>query len=563
MTSQSIYKSVLLPDILDYCQVFFPSLIEQCQREYPGTPFPSDCEIRNSLNQFMEWLQRCLTAPLTQISDATTRTTENINTLSLVTQFTQYINLSTDSGLTPNTNPLAQHRIIDALDKTFTINSEADTQLFIGTIEKQFNASAEGFYSQLNRFCGCYFSMSSDSVTRELPKPTVCLDSNIEITPPAPAPSILDAEEAIQYIKTFIEAELSLDKVDTKFHSLGKRIAIPIINYSLAMPEALLASDTKHPLKQLLLTIKTIAQHCHAYNSPQSYKLATQAEITLKHFIDCAIEGSININDTLLKLAPIAAQCKEPPTNTVTPKAEPKPKQVTAPTKTPLVLIKNTKAIGNTKVIDKDDDTTATGKPKSNAYSSIQEQACHMVKTLLLDADKQNSLAAKLQHEWQKTLECVGNRHGTRSKAWEQAIEQFIELTHYASINALPLPLAQSIEKQLRAAGFRNTLISRRAQAPAIDAQYAVILKEGNWFDYERDGRQIRCKLAAIIKQIGRYIFISRQGQKVLEIDYLPLKKQLINGGIKPCSRVSLNNTLEDVLANIKHAQAQEFELDY
>ncbi|BCD96430.1 hypothetical protein MARGE09_P0630 [Marinagarivorans cellulosilyticus] len=545
--------------------MFFPSLIEQCQREGPSTPFPSDCEVRNSLNQFMEWLQRCLTAPLTQISDATTRTTENINTVSLVAQFTQYINLSTDSGLTPSTNPLAQHRIIDALDKTFTINSETDTQLFIDTIEKQFNASAEGFYSQLNRFCGCYFSMSSDSLTRrELPKPTVCLDSDIEITPPTPAPSILDAEEAIQYIKTFIEVELSLGKVDARFHSLGKRIAIPIINYSLAMPEALVTSDTKHPLKQLLLTVKNIAQHCHAYNSPQSYKLATQAEITLKHFIDCAMEGSININDTLLKLAPIAAQCKKPQTNTVTPtpdtptpETEPKPKQVTAPTKAPLVLI------NNTKVINKEDHNTATSKNKNNAYSSIQEQACHMVKTLLLDADKQNSLAAKLQHEWQKTLESVGNRHGTRSKAWEQAIEQFIELTHYESINALPLPLAQSIEKQLRAAGFRNTLISRRAQAPAIDAQYAVILKEGNWFDYERDGRQIRCKLAAIIKQIGRYIFISRQGQKVLEIDYLALKKQLINGGIKPCSRVSLNNTLEDVLANIKHAQAQEFELDY
>ncbi|HEY7772535.1 MAG TPA: DUF1631 family protein, partial [Marinagarivorans sp.] len=79
-------------------------------------------------------------------------------------------------------------------------------------------------------------------------------------------------------------------------------------------------------------------------------------------------------------------------------------------------------------------------------------------------------------------------------------------------------------------------------------------------FSYHRDGRLIRCKLAAVIRQIGRYIFISRQGQKVLEIDYSDLKKELATGALVPLDNDPLNNTLEDILCNIRHAQSKEVE---
>jgi hypothetical protein len=571
MTSKSIYISVLLPDIIDYCQVFFPSLIEQSQRQHPSTSCPSDIEIRNGLNQFMEWLQRCLAPPLTQISDATQRDKGSRDTQELVGLLTQYINLSTDSGVTPDTNPLAQHRILDSLNKVFIINCEEDPSAFTETLEQQFNELSLSFYQQLNRFCGCYFSMSTSTHTQDIPKPNICLDSNLHFrTPEAAAPSLSDAEGAIQYVQQFIDAELNLDKVDALFHSLGKKISIPIINYALANPDALLSPETQHPLKQLLVDIKTIAQHCRENKTPTSYRLSTQAEITLKHFIAATMEGSEKLNETLFKLAPLVQQCTAH-TQTPSNKAplSKKPKDITQDDIKPKKVIHQPQAIPplvsirtpTPQPVKKQ--TEKIKKTKHTAFSSIREQASHMVKTLLLDCDSQNSLAAKLQNEWQKMLEFIGNHYGVRSQQWDQAIGCFITLTHYASINALPLQQAKDIEKQLRLAGIRSPLISKRTQAPPIEAQYAAILKEGNWFYYQKDEQQTRCKLAAIIKQIGRYIFISRQGQKVLEIDYSELKKQLVSGQITPCSRASLNNTLEDVLSNIKHAQTKEFELDY
>ena len=503
----------------------------------------------------MEWLQRCLAAPLTQVSDSSQRSAGDTDTQSLVAQLTQYINLSTDSGLTPNTNPLAQHRILDALDKILAINSDIESAPYLEAIEKKFGHLAESFYRQLNRFCGCYFSMSTDSLSRDLPKPNICLDSHAVFPEPErSSPSISEVETAIQSIKQFIDDELNQNKIGQKLHSLAKKIALPVINCSLTIPEAFLTKDTKHPLKQLLCDFKTIAQHCHYERTPHSEKMSSQAEMAIKYFITSAIEGSAKTNETLMILAPLVKQC----TTRLAASPE-KPAAVEPPAVSPKVsrpVIENATPANTNKII------TLPTKAKVSTFSSIKEQAGHMIKTLLLDTDTQNSLAAKLQYEWQRILELTGNRYGTHSTQWEQAIQQFIELTSHTSIAGLPLHLARDVEKQLRLTGVRNALISGRAQAPA-EARFTAILKEGNWFYYDREGQEIRCKLAAIIKQIGRYIFISRQGQKVLEIDYSDLKAQLTAGRIRPCRSASLSNTLEDVLSNIKHAQTKELELDY
>lgn len=52
------------------------------------------------------------------------------------------------------------------------------------------------------------------------------------------------------------------------------------------------------------------------------------------------------------------------------------------------------------------------------------------------------------------------------------------------------------------------------AMAKADIANYHV----GAWFEfYEKDGSKYRCKLAALIKSIGKYVFINRSGVKILE----------------------------------------------
>ncbi|HEY7774081.1 MAG TPA: hypothetical protein VIC26_12930, partial [Marinagarivorans sp.] len=218
MTPQSIYKTVLLPEILDFCQDFFPALVEQSQRQCHQASIPSARETSDSLNQFSEWLKRCLAAPLTQISDTSLRSiSSNIHALGV--ELTQHINFATDSGLTTQSNPLSQHRLIDALEKAFTINCDTSPQQLMAAIEAQFAAQAYSFYSQLNDLCCAYYRPKNKPENNDelffgdsIPKPRVCLDTDTheELSPP----SLNDAEEAIKTVKHFFDTELCADKVD-------------------------------------------------------------------------------------------------------------------------------------------------------------------------------------------------------------------------------------------------------------------------------------------------------------------------------------------------------------
>lgn len=66
-----------------------------------------------------------------------------------------------------------------------------------------------------------------------------------------------------------------------------------------------------------------------------------------------------------------------------------------------------------------------------------------------------------------------------------------------------------------------HTEVAAESVEPELDAGYLALVKkltQGSWFEMEDEGEQrFRCRLAAIIRPTGKYIFVNRNGMKVAE----------------------------------------------
>jgi hypothetical protein len=64
-----------------------------------------------------------------------------------------------------------------------------------------------------------------------------------------------------------------------------------------------------------------------------------------------------------------------------------------------------------------------------------------------------------------------------------------------------------------------------------IEAEFSAQIKSlrvGSWLDFrQEDGKMLRCRLAAVIKGIGKYIFVNRSGIKVAEFNHQELAQAL------------------------------------
>lgn len=85
-------------------------------------------------------------------------------------------------------------------------------------------------------------------------------------------------------------------------------------------------------------------------------------------------------------------------------------------------------------------------------------------------------------------------------------------------------------------------------------------LNVGVWAEFTGDDEiSIRCKLAARIKAIDKYIFVNRQGIKVLERTRMALAKELKEGTVKLISDGLLfSRALESVIGNLREAQMEQ-----
>ncbi|PVY69582.1 uncharacterized protein DUF1631 [Tamilnaduibacter salinus] len=93
-------------------------------------------------------------------------------------------------------------------------------------------------------------------------------------------------------------------------------------------------------------------------------------------------------------------------------------------------------------------------------------------------------------------------------------------------------------------------------EAPAIDAHWydqARSLRVGSWVELEHEGQRLRCKLAAIIRATGKYIFVNRNGAKVSESGIDGVAESLANGDISMLDDgLIFDRALESVIGNLR-----------
>jgi hypothetical protein len=79
-------------------------------------------------------------------------------------------------------------------------------------------------------------------------------------------------------------------------------------------------------------------------------------------------------------------------------------------------------------------------------------------------------------------------------------------------------------------------------------------LHTGSWIEFTQDDqRKLRCKLVAIIKSTGRYIFVNRSGVKVLEKNRMGLAAEFKNNSVTLLDNALLfDRALESVIGNLR-----------
>lgn len=129
----------------------------------------------------------------------------------------------------------------------------------------------------------------------------------------------------------------------------------------------------------------------------------------------------------------------------------------------------------------------------------------------------------------------------------------------------LELPVAESLEEPamvevveeiiLLAPGeLRNA--EPEASLPDDDESLRQVdsLRVGSWVEFQEDEEhKLRCKLAAVIKPTGKYIFVNRTGMKVLEKTRMGLAVEFRRGAVRLLDDALLfDRALESVIGNLR-----------
>ncbi|UTA48890.1 DUF1631 domain-containing protein [Simiduia sp. 21SJ11W-1] len=101
--------------------------------------------------------------------------------------------------------------------------------------------------------------------------------------------------------------------------------------------------------------------------------------------------------------------------------------------------------------------------------------------------------------------------------------------------------------------------------APAAPAQddnpylaQVARMSPGSWFEHHEDGQQYRCRLAAIIKATGKYIFVNRAGMKVAEKTAVEFAQALRDGKLQSLDDGMLfDRALEAVIGNLRSTRGR------
>lgn len=95
--------------------------------------------------------------------------------------------------------------------------------------------------------------------------------------------------------------------------------------------------------------------------------------------------------------------------------------------------------------------------------------------------------------------------------------------------------------------------------ADAVAAQHlehADRMRVGSWIELANENQKVRCKLAAVIKATGKYIFVNRNGAKVVEYQRDELAAALTAGQITMLDDgLIFDRALESIIDNLRHSR--------
>lgn len=182
-----------------------------------------------------------------------------------------------------------------------------------------------------------------------------------------------------------------------------------------------------------------------------------------------------------------------------------------------------------------------------------------------------NSFFSRLEALHVQAFQRYKQQSATVSDAIEHLSEEFIAETCTTdfSLDELPVELHQAARQQPEEAVMVEVQAEIVLQQPDTHDSSAnsITLAEddpallqvdslhtGSWIEFSQDEqRKLRCKLAAIIKSTGRYIFVNRSGVKVLEKTRMGLAVEFKNNSVILLDNALLfDRALESVISNLR-----------
>lgn len=134
---------------------------------------------------------------------------------------------------------------------------------------------------------------------------------------------------------------------------------------------------------------------------------------------------------------------------------------------------------------------------------------------------------------------------------FEEQVEPFDPI---ASIE--PIEMVEVIEEIVLSAPGEPATAELPASLADDDESLAWVdsLRVGSWFELQEDDEhKLRCKLAALIKPTGKYIFVNRTGMKVLEKTRMGLAVEFRRQSIRMLDDALLfDRALESVIGNLR-----------
>jgi hypothetical protein len=123
--------------------------------------------------------------------------------------------------------------------------------------------------------------------------------------------------------------------------------------------------------------------------------------------------------------------------------------------------------------------------------------------------------------------------------------------------------LTREVVDELALSGAEDTVSEQSdIEIPEDDPCFKQVdgMSMGSWFElHQDDGKKFRCRLAAIIRSTGKYVFVNRSGMKVAEYNRLSLAQAIKQGLVSGLDEGQLfDRALESVIGNLRAMKSEE-----